>query len=98
MFFPEPNERLTKRLHKFNRDELTLIISATTGHNYLRYFSNKITVLGNTKCRLCNEETEIFYHLTNECTSLATQRMEIFNNRKFIGTNTKWNPVSLLEF
>ena len=98
MFFPEPNERLTKRLHKFNRAELTLIISAITGHNYLRYFSNKITVLGNTKCRLCNKETEIFYHLTNECTALAAQRLELFNNKKFMGTNTKWNPVSLLQF
>ena len=98
MFFPEPNERLSKRLLKFNRAELRYIISAITGHNYLKQFSNKISVLSNTKCRLCKSSNETFFHLTNECNNLKTYQLELFRNNKFNGTHTKWNPVSLLKF
>ena len=98
MFLPDPNSRLSKRLLKFNRQELTLIISAITGHNYLRYHSNKISQLTSTKCRLCGKEDETFYHLTNACSSLSTHQAEVFNQRKFDGKNTRWNPVKLLEF
>ena len=52
-FFPLPNNRLSKRLLKFDRQELHLLIEAITGHNYLRHFSNKIAILTVTKCRLC---------------------------------------------
>ena len=72
--------------------------TAITGHNCLRHFSNKLTLLGTTKCRLCKDGTETFFHLTNECKELATQRLEHFNNRKMEGKHTKWNPVDLLNF
>ena len=39
-FFPLPNSRLSKRLLKFERHELTYLLEAITGHNYLRHFSN----------------------------------------------------------
>ena len=98
MFFPEPNSRLSKRLLKFNRQELTYLVSAITGHNYLRNHSNKIAPLSSIKCRLCDSDNETFYHLTNECTELITYQAELFNNRKFEGKNTRWNPVRLLDF
>ena len=40
-FFPLPNSRLSKRLLKFEKHELTYLLEAITGHNYLRHFSNK---------------------------------------------------------
>ena len=98
MFFPEPNERLSKQIFKFNRTDLSFIITAITGHNYLRHSSNKLTLLGTTKCRLCKDGTETFCHLTNECRELTTQQLEHLNNRKFEGKHTKWNPVDLSDF
>ena len=98
MFFPEPNKRLSKRILKFSRTELSFFITAVTGHNYLRHFSNKISILGSTKCRLCKEENETFFLLTNDCVELATYRLELFKNRKFKGKHTKWNPVDLMAF
>ena len=98
MFFPEPNSRLSKRLLMFNREELSYLIKAITGHNYLKHFSNKILTLSNTKCRLCKLAPETFYHLTNDCASMKTHQLEFFNNKKFEGKHTKWNPVNLLKF
>ena len=97
-FFPTPNTRLSKRLLKFDRSELTLIISAISGHNYLRQFSNKISPLNNTKCRLCQNEPKTLLHLINSCDIMSTHRVEIFNFFKFEGKNTNWNPVKLQRF
>ena len=97
-FFPTPNARLSKRILKFDRTELTLLISAISGHNYLRQFSNKISPLSSTKCRLCQQEPETLLHLINSCVTMRTHRVEIFNYFKFEGKNTKWNPVKLQKF
>ena len=97
-FFPLPNSRLSKRLHKFERYELTQLISAISGHNYLRHFSHKISPLQNTKCRLCQTEPEIVLHLVNMYPTLNSYGLEIFNYYKFEGKNTNWNPVKLLKF
>ena len=97
-FFPLPNARLSKRLLKFDRMELKYLLEAITGHNYLRHFSNKISTLNTTRCKLCNTDPETFLHLANSCPSLNTYRLEILNYTRFEGKNTKWNPVKLLEF
>ena len=97
-FFPLPNSRLSKRLLKFDRQELHFLVEAITGHNYLKHFSNKIALLADTKCRLCKSEEETTLHLLNSCSHLNTYRHEILNNRKFTGQDSKWNPVKLIEF
>ena len=97
-FFPTPNSRLSKRLHKFDRSELTQLLSAITGHNYLRHFSNKISPLPYTLCRLCQTEPETVLHLINACPTMSTYKAEIFNYYRFEGKNTNWNPVKLLKF
>ena len=97
-FFPLPNARLSKRLLKFERLDLKYLLEAITGHNYLRHFSNKIASLNSTRCRLCNNDPETLLHLANSCPTLATYRLEILNDTKFEGKNSRWNPVKLLEF
>ena len=74
------------------------MIEAITGHNYPRHFSNKISILKTTRCRLCNKDPETFLHLANICSQLTAQRLEIFNFTRFEGKHSKWNPVKLMEF
>ena len=61
--FPIPymDEKISKKLLKLDRSQLTQIVHAITGHNNLRYFSNKINPLTKTHCRLYFRQESYLY-------------------------------------
>ena len=63
--------------------------------NYLqsKIYSEDVSVL----CRLCEEESETFDHLLNECPCFQQARFDILHNQPIINT-TKWDSADIIKF
>ena len=96
-FFPDVNIQRSSELIKLNRDDLTLIVTMTTGHNDLRYHSSLREPTISPYCRLCNLEKETFFHLLGECPRLNKLRFDIYGVHQMIG-DVLWDTEYLLEF
>ena len=66
-FFPQPNAELSDRLISLDRQDLTKIVTMTSGHNDLRYYYHLRNPEIDPESRLCTEENETFYHLYTRC-------------------------------
>ena len=100
-FFPYMNEKTSKQLLKLDRQQLTQIIHATTGHNNLRYHSNKINPLTHTHCRLCKDRKtqETFVHLFFDCSALQVLRYEVHKKYKPYNRNNRyWSLNMIIDF
>ena len=67
-----------------------------TGHNYLSYHRNKLDILINPKCRLCEEQNETFVHLIAECPKLQTERRQRFTHE--ITDDHTWSVKKIIDF
>ena len=100
-FFPYMNEKTSKQLLNLSRDQLTNFIHAITGHNNLRYYSNKINPLKNTYCRLFKNrnEQETFTHIFFDCQALQVLRYEVHKKYKpYNKGNRQWSVQMVLDF
>ena len=79
------------------RADLSLLIKAFTGQNFLAYHQSKIDITISKFCRLCEEREETFVHLITECPCLEITRQEIFLD-KVINRDMKWSIRKVLEF
>ena len=76
-FYKAPSSVQAKTLLKLNREEITTIITMTTGHNDLRYHHSLRDASVHPACRLCRGEHETFYHLFTTCPRLNEIRFKV---------------------
>lgn len=100
IFFPTLLPQKSKHMLKLEPKNLTNLIHAITGHNNLKYFSNKILPANSVNCRLCRHpfSIETFEHMLLECPTTANTFHLIFNSKNNCRTQDFWTPGTLLEF
>ena len=72
-------------------------IKTITGHNNLAYFQSKIDPEISLVCRLCNYKDETLFHLVTECEAIATQKLQIMEN-KIPLPDVEWSVKRILRF
>ena len=77
LFLNEPDARVSKKIMRYGRSRIKLIIEAITGQNELSYLQNIIDSEVAPVCRLCLESDEHFSHLMWECPALEAERLRI---------------------
>ena len=82
LFVPEVGDAGAAALMELNREDLSVLVQAVTGHNFLNYHLNNTGRADSNKCRLCCEEKETTWHLFTECPALAMKRREIFYDHR----------------
>ena len=76
IFFPEVSGRKTKKLVKWSKQNLNLLIQIGTGHALVAHHISKWTEVED-KCQICEEGEESTPHLFFQCQALERQRREI---------------------
>ena len=76
-FYKHPCSSQAKQLLKMCREEITIIITTTTGHNDLRYHHSLRNPTIPPICRLCGLEDETFFHLFTTCPRLNENRFKV---------------------
>ena len=88
LFYARPDRNKSKHLLKLSSYKLGRMIGLFSGHNNLNYFQNLIDGDIHPLCRLCEEETETYYHWVRECPVLREERSNIFG----VATNDYYYP------
>ena len=96
-FWQQYNEAKARGKLNICRADLSLLVRAFTGQNFLLYHQSKIDTTISKFCRLCEEEEETFIHLIKECPSLELTRRDIFLDKR-IGRDMEWSIRKVLEF
>lgn len=78
-FFPAVNGKKIRKLSKWSRKNLNLLVQAGTGHALVAYHTVK-WVDGDKTCKLCLEEEETTEHLYFECPALELKRRTIMGS------------------
>ena len=94
-FFATPDPLRSKKILSLARSQLSMLIKITTGHNALAYHASLIDPEIDSRCSLCEEAPETFYHFVTECPRLRVTR-EACNLGQF-GCDS-WTSECLLEF
>ena len=79
------------------RADLSILIKAITGQNFLAYHQSKINFEVSKYCRLCEEGEETFIHLIDECPRLEETRKEIFLDKR-VGIDHTWSIRRVIRF
>ena len=96
-FFSNANIQRADELIKLSRENLTLILTMTTGHNDLRYHASLRNPTISPRCRLCDYECETFYHLLRDCPRLNNLRFDIYGVYQIRG-DLPWDIDCVLNF
>ena len=96
-FFGEVNMQRADELIKLSRNNLTLIVTMTSGHNDLKYHLSLRDPTISPRCRLCDFECETFYHLIKDCPRLNQLRFDIFGVYQING-HLSWDTECVLDF
>ena len=79
------------------RADLSLLIKAITGQNFLSYHQSQINIEISKLCRLCEQEDETFIHLVDNCPRLEQTKKDIFLD-KIMGQDHSWSIRRLMNF
>ncbi len=63
---------------------LSKLMQAITGHNYLRYHQFKLNESTRDKCRFCGGVHKEFVHLSHECMALTEEQKTLHMNSNFL--------------
>ena len=96
-FWKFPDKNKSRGILNLCRADLSILIKAITGQNFLAYHQSKIDIEVSKVCRLCEEDEETFIHLITECPSLEMTRRDIFLD-KTMGQDHTWSIRRVLRF
>ena len=88
---------LTKELLKLTRNEVTTVITMTTGHNDLRYHASLRDCTISPSWWLCGLDAETFFHLYSSCPRLKDTCFKITGVYQLPLANS-WTHDKILEF
>ena len=77
IFVPKVNGRKIKKLAKYNRKDLNLLVQACTGHALVAHHVNQWVAGLADECQMCLEDEESTAHLFFECPALWRSRTDI---------------------
>ena len=100
LWFPEPSDKLSKSLGKYNRKQLGRMVEFVTGHCNLNYQISHTDESHSQICRLCQEDDSIESpeHLILECPVTLFHRMQVNLAPETKDINPKWTPGQLWDF
>ena len=101
IWFPEPNQKVSKHLLRLNRLDLGLVTQLLTGHNRLKRHEAIVTNSNENDCRLCLEDIESSWHILGECPALWRERRHAFKLTGGVTTldnPPKWKVYQLMSF
>ena len=75
-FFPQVSTTKLRKLARWRRESLNLLVQAGTGHALVAHHVGQWCRDIEDKCLLCNEGKETTSHLYFDCPALARQRMQ----------------------
>lgn len=78
LFIERVDSGWTKKLWKYSKRQLRIIMGVFTGHYGVKGLLAKMGLSDDTDCRMCGEEAETMEHILCECHALARQRMKEF--------------------
>ena len=96
-FWKHPDKNKSRGILNLCRADLSILIKAITGQNFLAYHQSKINFEISKTCRLCEEGDETFIHLVQYCPRLEITRREIFLD-KCMGLDHSWSIRRLVRF
>lgn len=76
LFLPHPDKSYSKLLLQLNRDKLSLVLQALTGHNNLNYHQHNIGKQDSPMCRICGTHREESWLTLTQCPGLDKTRQE----------------------
>ena len=82
-FWKKADKNKSRGILSLCRTDLSLLIKAITGQNFLAYHQSKINIDISKFCRLCEESEETFIHLVSHCPRLTETRKDIFQDKIF---------------
>ena len=77
IFVPKVNGRKIKKLAKYNRKDLNLLVQACTGHALVAHHVNQWVAGLADECQMCLEDEESTAHLFFDCPALWQSRTDI---------------------
>jgi len=78
-FVKDVNDQVGKHLLRLNKQELSILVGALTGHNALNKHIYKIGVRNSPMCDFCNK-TESSFNFVAECGKYSLQRLQYFGS------------------
>jgi hypothetical protein len=80
IFFPEPNEKLSRSILKLDRQSYGEVFRWISGHNFLKRHRSLLEPLiyPDNVCRACLEDEETSSHLILQCPAFGQARNRIF--------------------
>ena len=96
-FWQHPDKTKSRGITNLCRADLSLIIKAITGQNFLAYHQSKLDITISKFCRLCEEGEETMIHLITACPALEQTRKDIFLDQK-VGGNHEWSIRRVITF
>ena len=97
IFFPEPNQKLSKELLHLNRTDLGLCIRHLTGHSFFRYHRSKVNPAIDPKCRHCQEAREESAHIILDCPAFKEERLQCFWEYQPTSITVVWQLLQFLS-
>ena len=79
-----------------NRQKLSILCGALTGHSNCKEHLGKIGVDVDPECRFCHLEPETTLHIIADCPALANKRMTLLGKPFLEETVTEFNTLPFL--
>jgi hypothetical protein len=97
LWFPSTDRSLSHTILCHTRQEVGLLIPATTGHNHLQYHRHNIDLSVDPTCTLCQQADKDSNHVIRDCTAIVALRQQYFGE-DYLESDWAWRPVHLLSF
>ena len=99
IWFPAPDEKLSKHLINLNRLSLGRVVQGISGHNFLMRHEALINKEKDPTCRRCLQAEETFWHIIGICPYFYTLRKDIFQDiSPTLPNKPKWKVHQIQKF